>query len=155
MYLNDVRHGGETAFYNNMSSQAKNALRAGDLSSEVLRIRPERGMAVVFYPTLQPTREQVQQASANTGGGSDKSGGLPDIVNPDNEMRWENKHSSEEKPRGTIPRSQATPDMWHAGCKVLSPKQIAACWVWPVNCNKARMPTAPTKRPCKTDGVIV
>jgi len=59
VFLNDVADGGETAFYD-----ATNGWQA---APEYIRIRPERGLAVLFHATVQPEDGVFPRAASSFG----------------------------------------------------------------------------------------
>jgi hypothetical protein len=68
IYLNDVAEGGETCWFNQRASLIKDKIRLGDFSNEIVRIKPQKGLLVLFYPSCQPS-----------------DGTLPELVDLDNQ----------------------------------------------------------------------
>ena len=114
VYLNDTRRGGETAFYRNGESRP------------YLAFRPTQGMAVVFYPTLQPIDEACRKR-------------LPQLVR-DGHIEASRRPNV---PRAITAPSNATDplhdpsvyayctdDMRHAGCPAADTKYLLAQWIW-------------------------
>ena len=59
VFLNDVAEGGETAFYD--------ASKNWQAAPEYMRIKPERGLAVLFYSTVQPSDGAFPRAASTFG----------------------------------------------------------------------------------------
>eukprot|EP00038_Savillea_parva_P019954 m.29871 g.29871 ORF g.29871 m.29871 type:complete len:325 (-) comp4639_c0_seq1:116-1090(-) len=138
VYLNDVAHGGATAFYKeavHINADGSEVVCpgkevTGDLSEEVIRIKPERGLLVLFFPTAQPP-----------------SGKLPPVTAPGNQMMW---------PFPTKQQAFVHDDMWHMGCTAIDEKYILAVWAWPpyVDVVKGKSYDILKKEDRPTDGVI-
>ena len=103
IYLNNTDRGGETAFYN-----AKKSYGGGERAHEYLRLKPEKGMAAVFYATYQPL-----------------SGNLPPQTSQVTQTMWHRRDGSLE--------AMAVDDMWHAGLEVFDEKYLLTQWIYPPN----------------------
>eukprot|EP00037_Helgoeca_nana_P023985 m.251721 g.251721 ORF g.251721 m.251721 type:complete len:382 (+) comp26506_c3_seq27:183-1328(+) len=138
IYLNDVACGGETAFYSeavHINEDGSEVIRQGkevdgDFSEEVVRISPQRGMLVMFFPTAQPP-----------------SGELPVLTRPGNEMVWPFKAEQ---------TAFLHADMWHTGCSAVDEKYLLAVWAWPpyVDVVHGRTYEAIKREDRATDGII-
>mmetsp|Transcript_15369 Transcript_15369/g.39613 ORF Transcript_15369/g.39613 Transcript_15369/m.39613 type:complete len:348 (-) Transcript_15369:218-1261(-) len=139
IYLNDVAKGGETAFYseavkiNEDGSEVieQGSETRGDFSHEVLRVKPEAGLLVLFFPSCQPI-----------------DGRLPEISMPGNQMMW---------PFPTEQQAFIHDDMWHVGRKAIDEKYILAVWSWPpyVDVVAGKTYDGIGKEDRETDGVIL
>lgn len=139
IYLNDVAEGGETAFYQeavHINGDGSEVIKPGkeadgDFSEEVLRIQPERGMLVMFFPTAQPP-----------------NGELPPLTAPGNQMLW---------PFPTEQKAFVYDDMWHTGCPAVDEKYLLAVWAWPpyVDVVKGKTYDGINREDRPTDGVIL
>merc|ERR1712029_78434 len=116
MYLNDVLEGGETVFFRtqggwNVELQNKiveenSADKYPDLIAYVAK--PEKGKAVIFFPTLQPP-----------------SGIVPDVWKEPHQAVWDCAGY------GFDMNHYTTEDAVHAGEVVVDPKELCTCWIWP------------------------
>jgi len=96
VFLNDVAEGGETAFYDASTSGGWQS------APEYLRVRPERGLAVLFYATVQP----------------------PDSIVP---VRFPPAASS----FGARDGFRVDPFSLHAGLPAVEDKYLLVQWIWP------------------------
>jgi hypothetical protein len=130
VYLNTVTHGGETAFY---GPDYKNSALV-----ETFRIRPTKGLGVLFYTSLQPPSGQLP----------------PDLSAFD----FQENHTPGSMPG--VPYFWSVRDYYslHAGLPAIDEKYILTQWIWPPNVDRDAIdPQDHTRQnvPNRTGGLIM